>query len=99
MPVLLPESTSRHDVMSMMRDAGVQTSIHYRSVDTFTAYVNAGLGPSESVPLSHSIGERVLTLPLYPSMRPEQVDLVCGTLGRAVLQASSQANLTVAAVE
>ena len=99
MPVLLPESASRHDVMSMMRDAGLQTSIHYRSVDTFTAYVNAGLGPSESVPLSHAIGERVLTLPLYPSMRAEQVDLVCETLGRAVLQATSHANMAVAAVE
>jgi len=94
MPVLLPESASRQEVMSMMRDAGLQTSIHYRSVDTFTAFVNAGLGPSNSVPLSHAIGERVVTLPLYPSMRAEQVDLVCKTLRRAVSGATSAANPT-----
>ena len=98
MPVLLPESASRHDVMSMMRDAGLQTSVHYRSVDTFTAYVNAGLGPSTAVPLSHAIGERVVTLPLYPSMRADQVGMVCDTLGRAVLRATAEAEQSAAAV-
>ena len=92
MPVLLPKETVRHEVMATMRDAGVQTSIHYRPVDTFTAYVEAGLGPSDHVPLSHAIGGRVVTLPLYPSMRLEQVDLVCTTLARALQSATSSAS-------
>ena len=80
MPVLLPEGVARADVMGAMRDSGIQTSIHYRPVDTFTAYVEAGLGPSTGVPLSHAIGERVVTLPLYPTMRVEQIEQVCTTL-------------------
>ena len=68
-----------------MRDAGVQSSIHYRPVDTFTAYVEAGLGPSPDVPLAHAIGDRVVTLPLYPSMRLEQIEHVCSALGAALL--------------
>lgn len=84
MPVLLPADADRAEVMATMRDAGIQTSIHYRPIDTFTAYVGAGLGPSTAVPLSHAIGARVVTLPLYPSMRIEQVDLVCDTLARAL---------------
>ena len=70
--------------MSALRDAGIQSSIHYRPVDTFTAYVRAGLGPSTQVPLSHVIGERVVTLPLYPSMRIDQIDQVCDTLALAL---------------
>ena len=89
MPVLLPEGTSRADVMAAMRDAGVQTSIHYRPVDTFTAYIEAGLGPSTHVPLSHAIGARVLTLPLYPSMRIDQVEAVCDALRRALRSAGA----------
>jgi dTDP-4-amino-4,6-dideoxygalactose transaminase len=91
MPVLLPTHVTRFDVMTAMRAAGIQTSIHYRPIDTFTAYVEAGLGPSTKVPLSHAIGERVVTLPLYPSMTIEQVDLVCDAL-REALRTSGAAN-------
>lgn len=84
MPVLLPERSDRVAVMTSMRDAGIQTSIHYRPIDTFTAYVEAGLGPSAQVPLSHDIGERVVTLPLFPSMSVEQIDAVCGALAAAL---------------
>jgi len=91
MPVLLPDDLRRHDVMTAMREAGVQTSIHYRPVDTFTAYVEAGFGPSAQVPLSHEIGNRVLTLPLYPSMEPRHVELVCRALDAAVRAAQPAA--------
>lgn len=84
MPVLLPREVRRLDVMTAMRDAGIQTSIHYRPIDTFTAYVEAGLGPSTQVPLSHDIGNRVVTLPLYPSMTTGQVDQVCSALSNAL---------------
>lgn len=87
MPVLLPEGIGRFEVMTAMREAGVQTSIHYRPVDTFTAYVEAGLGPSTQVPLAHAIGERVVTLPLFPSMSIEQVERVCSALIRAITPA------------
>lgn len=92
MPVLLPEGVRRGDVMASMRDAGIQTSIHYRPVDTFTAYVEAGLGPSSQVPLSHAIGARVVTLPLYPGMQLAQVDLVCDALRQSLAAAAPLAD-------
>ena len=88
MPVLLPERVDRTSVMAAMRDAGIQTSIHYRPIDTFTAYVQAGLGPSPHVPNTHAIGARMVTLPLYPGMRIDQVDLICNTLRNALQVAS-----------
>ena len=84
MPVLLPEGTDRHDVMAHMKEQGIQTSIHYRPIDTFTAYVAAGLGPSTAVPRSHAVGSRVVTLPLYPSMSMVQLDHVCSALAGAL---------------
>ena len=84
MPVLLPDGTDRHDVMAHMKEQGIQTSIHYRPIDTFTAYVAAGLGPSTAVPRSHAVGSRVVTLPLYPSMSMAQLDQVCSALAGAL---------------
>ena len=84
MPVLLPPTVGRSAVMEAMKAAGIQTSIHYRPIDTFTAYEQAGLGPCAHLDLTHDIGRRVLTLPLYPSMTEAQSDLVCTTLIAAV---------------
>jgi dTDP-4-amino-4,6-dideoxygalactose transaminase len=83
-PVLLPEDCDRLSVMQAMKDAGIQTSIHYRPIDTFTSFQAAGLGPCPHLVRTHAIGERVVTLPLYPSMSEEQVDGVCDALKRAV---------------
>ena len=86
--VLLAEGVDRAEVMTAMKAAGIQTSIHYRPVDTFSSYRDAGLGPCEQLTLTHQIGERVLTLPLYPSMTDAQVDQVCETLVQAVTVAT-----------
>jgi len=87
MPILLPAHVDRNRVMGALRDAGIQTSIHYRPIDTFTAFRNRGLGPCKHLPLTHEIGERQLTLPLYPSLDSREVDYVCATL-RDVLHAA-----------
>jgi dTDP-4-amino-4,6-dideoxygalactose transaminase len=87
-PVLLSQDSDRFAVMDAMKSAGIQTSIHYRPIDTFTSYVAAGLGPCPHLETTHSIGERVVTLPLYPSMTEQQVDLVCTTLKRSVQEAA-----------
>ena len=91
MPVLLPSDVNRSDVMARMKNLGVQTSIHYRPIDTFSAYVAAGLGPSDRLPLTHDVGARMLTLPLYPSMGAEQIDYVCASLAEAVGRAARAA--------
>jgi dTDP-4-amino-4,6-dideoxygalactose transaminase len=79
MPVLLPERVERTRVMDGLREAGIQSSIHYRPIDTFTAFRDRGLGPCEHLTLTREIGERQLTLPLYPSLAPAEVDYVCAT--------------------
>lgn len=94
MPVLLPREVERHAVMAHMKDRGVQTSIHYRPVDTFSAYVDAGLGPSDAVPVSHDVGARVITLPLYPGMGEAAVDYVCDVLHEALDQPPPAAALS-----
>lgn len=87
MPVLLPADTDRAAIMQAMKAAGIQTSIHYRPVDTFTAYVEAGLGPAPHLHLTHAIGAKTMTLPLYPGMTTDQIDYVCTTLLQALARA------------
>lgn len=81
MPVLLPEDCDREAVMEHMKQAGIQTSIHYPPFWSFAAYRDVS---PDSMPVIRSIEARELTLPLYPTMATEEVDLVADSLQRAV---------------
>lgn len=81
MPVMLPKQSNRQSVMESLRTQGIQTSVHYRPIHTFTAYANE---PASGLGLTESIGARALTLPLYPSMSRSQVDTVVAALRAAI---------------
>jgi dTDP-4-amino-4,6-dideoxygalactose transaminase len=80
MPVLLPEGIDRGRVMARMRDAGIQTSIHYPPVHRFSFYRRRF--PDLSLPNTENFCSRELTLPLHPSLSAENVDSVVEALGK-----------------
>jgi dTDP-4-amino-4,6-dideoxygalactose transaminase len=71
--VLLPEGTERTAVRAALEERGIQTSIHYPPIHTFTAYRSSSRRP---LPRTDALAERLLTLPLYGGMTGEQVDAV-----------------------
>lgn len=81
MPVLLPAGTERQAVMESLRSKGIQTSVHYRPIHTFTAY---SAMPASDLELTEAIGLRALTLPLFPSMTKMQVNSVVAALRAAL---------------
>ncbi len=60
--------------MSFMRDKGIQTSIHYPPVHTFSHYKSSC--EPESLPRTVEVAPRIVTLPLYPTLTQEQVEYV-----------------------
>lgn len=83
MPVLLKDNIDRMQVIESLKEEGIQTSIHYPAIQTFTAYKDI-VGPT---PIAQHISDHELTLPLYPTMTDEEVDLVCASLGKALPKA------------
>lgn len=76
-PVLLDKGVDRARVMAGLKEQGIQSSIHYPSFQGFAAYGDAGLSPT---PIAEDISRRELTLPLFPTMTPAQVEYVCSSL-------------------
>jgi len=76
MPILLSEKTDRAAVIESMKQDGVQTSIHYPAIQNFSAYKDK----VNSTPKAEYVCAHELTLPLYPSMTAEEVDIVCDAL-------------------
>ena len=83
-PVLLSPSISREKLFHAMKDKGIQTSIHYPSLKSFSAYKEI-LAGSET-PNCDTICEGELTLPLYPTMKAESVAFVSSGLRDSILE-------------
>ncbi len=79
-PILLDEQVDRDMVMSGMRNAGIQTSIHYPAIHLFS-YFKSHLNTKQgSLPLTEKVAQRVVTLPLYAELNDDQIKYVADTL-------------------
>lgn len=81
MPVLLPSGTNRLSFMDNMKAQGIQTSIHYPPIHTFTAYNDSK--EKYFLPQTEGIAKREITLPLYPAMTDEDVFYVVQAMVQA----------------
>jgi dTDP-4-amino-4,6-dideoxygalactose transaminase len=88
MPVLLPAGVDRRLFMDAMRKAGIQTSIHYPPIHHFSYHKTRY--PGISLPVTETVAAREVTLPLYPTMRDEDVDYILSTALEAFAAARSQ---------
>jgi dTDP-4-amino-4,6-dideoxygalactose transaminase len=75
LPILLPPGVDRIRFMENMKSQGIQTSIHYPLIHTFSAFKNSSL-ITGTLPNTEAIGAREVTLPLYPHLTGDQVHLV-----------------------
>jgi dTDP-4-amino-4,6-dideoxygalactose transaminase len=80
--VVLGGAVDRDAVRERMRSAGIQTSVHYPPIHTFSTY--ADIRAARSLPRTEDVAGRLLTLPLFPHLRDEQVEEVLGALRAAV---------------
>jgi dTDP-4-amino-4,6-dideoxygalactose transaminase len=82
MPVLLPAGMGRSYFMDSVKSQGIQTSIHYPPIHTFTAYRGRG---RYSLPITNDIASREVTLPLYPTLTDEDVVTVVKAIAQALV--------------
>jgi dTDP-4-amino-4,6-dideoxygalactose transaminase len=80
-PVLLPKKVDRKIFIDRLRDAGVQTSIHYPPIHQFSYYKNHC--PTAHLPKTEYAASREVTLPLYPTMTADDVNFVITEVKKA----------------
>ena len=76
--VVLPEGVRCDEVRSALGEERIQTSVHYPPIHRFTLY--AERGARRRLPITDDVAARLVTLPLFPHMREDQVDLVVDKL-------------------
>lgn len=63
---------NRSKFIEILFNKGIQTSIHFRPIHTFTAYKQ-----NIKLPITDYIADKIVSLPLYPQMSNNDVDRVC----------------------
>ena len=71
---LAPDAASRDEIRFRLAERRIQTSVHYPPIHQFSAYRDGV--PSRALPRTEDAAVRALTLPLFASMRDDQLDLV-----------------------
>lgn len=84
--VVLPEGCDRAAVRESLTAAGVQTSVHYPPIHRFSSYADEQQRP---LPVTDSISDRLLTLPLYPHLGDDAVEVVAGRLRESLRRTSA----------
>jgi dTDP-4-amino-4,6-dideoxygalactose transaminase len=82
MPIVLPEHVDRQDVVDKLRDAEIQTTIHYPPIHQLSFYRQNF--PSVQLPRTDEFARRELTLPLHPRMEGHHVEQVATALAKAL---------------
>jgi dTDP-4-amino-4,6-dideoxygalactose transaminase len=83
MPVLLPHSVNRSNFMEQLKSHGIQTSIHYPPIHLFSAYQDFRKRDG-SLSKTEDIAAREVTLPLYPTMADDDVNIITRAMREAL---------------
>jgi dTDP-4-amino-4,6-dideoxygalactose transaminase len=83
---LLPRGgpMNRGAFIDAMRGQGIGVGVHYPAMHLFTLYRQLGHREGD-FPVAEDIGQRIVTLPLFPAMQTSDVRRVCDAL-RLVMQ-------------
>jgi dTDP-4-amino-4,6-dideoxygalactose transaminase len=75
------ELSVRNYLMAHLSAEGIQTAIHYPvPVHLQPAYAHR-LSRSSSLPVTEDVCSKILSLPLFPELRDEEVNRVAGAIG------------------
>lgn len=80
--VLLPKKFSRDEVLHKLQELGIGCAVNYRAVHTLSYFKKTFGYRSKDFPVAYEIGNRTISLPLYPKLDEENVRAVCRALTR-----------------
>jgi dTDP-4-amino-4,6-dideoxygalactose transaminase len=82
LPIVVPKAVGRQSLIDRLREAGIQTTVHYPPVHCLTFYND--LYSNMALPNTEDFAQRELTLPLHPGMSPADVEYVVNSLAVAL---------------
>ena len=84
--IVLPPQVPRADFIRAMHAVGIGVGVHYPAIHLLSLYRAMGFKPGD-FPHAERVGAGIATLPLFPTMREQDVDRVCAQVARILNRA------------
>jgi dTDP-4-amino-4,6-dideoxygalactose transaminase len=79
--ILKPDAVvSRNQCIELLAERGIGTSVHYKPLHRMTYYKNTYHLKPEDFPNAERIWEGCISLPIYPSLKNEELGCICQAL-------------------
>jgi perosamine synthetase len=76
----LPDKKTRNNLQQRLTKAGVMTKVYFEPVHLKTYYAKEFNYKKDDLPITEEIAEKVLTLPLYPSLTKKEMDYIISVI-------------------
>jgi dTDP-4-amino-4,6-dideoxygalactose transaminase len=86
--VILNQNINRERFMDLLKEEGIQSSIHYPPIHEFSYYRSNLKGSRAKLPLTEYVGKHEVTLPLHPLLEKKEVIFVCDTIRKILPKAA-----------
>jgi perosamine synthetase len=82
--IQLQNSTTREKIQQKLANAGILTKIYFSPIHLKTFYQKNYNYKKGDLPITEEISKKVLTLPLYPTMKVEEMDNVINEIKKSL---------------
>lgn len=69
------EVKDRTKFINYMKENGIQCSVHFLPIHKMTAFKNKSI--DYNLPITEDLGNKLVSLPLYPGLKNNEIDFVC----------------------
>ncbi len=73
----------RDSLLAKLGSAGIGTAVNYRAIHLLTYLAESLALPRGALPVAEEIGDRTISLPMFPSLSPEEQDRVVDVVATA----------------
>jgi perosamine synthetase len=79
--IQLENSKIRNNLSKFLTKKGIMTKIFFQPTHMTDFYKKQIYGKSAKLPITEKIYEKILTLPMYPGLKKEELDYICNSVG------------------
>lgn len=78
--IMLPNSTIRNNLMNYLTKKRIMSKVFFDPIHLTSFYKNMKYGRKSKLRVTESVSERILTLPMYPSLKKEELEYICESI-------------------
>lgn len=76
----LPDKKTRDRLQQCLTKAGIMTKIYFEPIHLKTFYKKEFNYKKDDLPVTEEMAEKVLTLPLYPTLKKKEMDYIINSI-------------------